>query len=111
MHRSSVSPGRALLAALVALGACLAWVGCGGSPSTPGCKADKDCKNHQVCAAGKCVECIDDAQCGAGRRCSANACIAAPECLNDKQCAAGQVCQAGKCKACASDGECGPGGS
>lgn len=111
MHRSSVSPGRAAPLALIALGACLVWVGCGGSPSATGCKADKDCKNHQVCAAGKCVECIDDSQCGAGRKCSANACILAPECLNDKQCPSGEVCQAGKCKACATDGDCGPGGS
>lgn len=114
MHRSFTAPGGALLAALAVLGPCLlgiALASCGDSSKKPGCKADKDCKNGQVCAAGKCVECTDDAQCPAGKRCSANACIAAPECLNDKQCPTGQVCQAGKCKACAADSECGPGGT
>src|SRR5215468_12771203 len=109
MVRSYTALGGVLVAALAAVGVCIALASCGDSSKKPGCKADKDCKNGQLCAAGKCVECIDDAQCPAGKRCSANACIVAPECLNDKQCPPGQVCQAGKCKACADDSECGPG--
>lgn len=112
MPRSYTAPGGALLAVLAAAGACIlgiALASCGGPSTKSGCKADKDCKNGQVCAAGKCVECTEDAQCPAGKRCSANACVAAAECLNDQQCPAGQVCQAGKCKACAADSECGPG--
>jgi len=111
MHRSSFRPGEALAVAALAFGVCLICLvaaGCGSNPQ-PGCKADKDCKNHQVCAAGKCVECVKDDQCPRGKTCTANACIAAPECTNDKQCPLGQVCQAGKCKACAADNEC-PGG-
>jgi peptidoglycan-associated lipoprotein len=115
MHRSYSARGGAVLAALAAasvvLGACFVLASCGDSSKKPGCKTDKDCKSPQACAAGKCVACTDDAQCGPGKRCSGNACVAAPECLNDKQCPAGQVCQAGKCKACAADSECGPGGS
>lgn len=114
MHRSFTAPGGALRSALAAVGLCLlgfALASCGDSSRKPGCKVDKDCKSPQVCAAGKCVECTDDAQCPAGKRCSASACVAAPECLNDKQCPTGQVCQAGKCKACAADSDCGPGAS
>lgn len=111
MHRSFTAPGGALVAALAALGLCLALASCGDKARQTGCTADKDCKAGQACAAGKCVECIADAQCAAGKRCIASACVAAAECLNDKQCAAGQVCQAGTCKACAADSECGPGAS
>jgi peptidoglycan-associated lipoprotein len=112
MVRSYTARGGARLAALAAVASCIlgiALASCGDSSKKPGCKADKDCKTGQVCATGRCVECIDDSQCPAGKRCSANACIVAPECLNDKQCPPGQVCQAGKCKACAADSECGPG--
>jgi len=113
MHRSFFPAGGALLlfAAIVASGFGLVAAGCGDTSKPPGCKVDKDCKSPLVCGAGKCVACTSDAQCPAGKRCSGNACIAAPECLNDKQCPSGQVCQAGKCKACAADTECGPGGS
>ena len=93
--------------AAVAVGVCLAVASCGDSSKKPGCKADKDCKNHQVCGDGKCVECNIDAQCPGGKRCSAHACVLAPECISDKQCPGGKVCQAGKCKACATDSECG----
>jgi peptidoglycan-associated lipoprotein len=96
--------GAILLASALVLG--FAAASCGGSSTKPGCKADKDCKNHQVCAANACVECITDAQCPAGKHCSAHVCVSA-ECKNDQECN-GKVCQAGKCKACATDGECGP---
>ncbi len=99
--------------ALAAIGVVLAiaLVGsCGSKPKTPGCKADKDCKNGQVCADNHCVACNDDSQCAKGQHCSANACVAKAECVNDTQCPNGQVCEAGACKPCASNGECGPGG-
>ncbi len=83
---------------------------CGNKPKGPGCKSDKDCKAPLVCGDNKCVECNEDSQCGAGKRCSQHACVAKAECTSDDQCPAGKVCQAGQCKACASDGECGPGG-
>jgi peptidoglycan-associated lipoprotein len=96
--------------AVAALVLSFAVASCGDSSKKPGCKADQDCKNGLVCAAGTCVACNDDAQCGPGKTCSAHACIAAPECTSDETCPPGQVCQAGRCKACAADSECGPGG-
>src|SRR6185436_4137319 len=106
MSRLLYGLGGAPCVAVVALVLGLVAAGCGGPSQKPGCKADKDCKDHQVCAAGKCVECITDAQCPAGKHCSANACVS-PECKSDSECDGG-VCQAGKCKACATDSECGP---
>lgn len=101
-----------LLAALaLLLGFALLAASCGDKPKAPGCKADKDCKAPLKCFDNKCVECTENAQCGAGKVCSANACIVKPQCERDDQCPSGQVCQAGKCKACASDNECGPGGT
>jgi peptidoglycan-associated lipoprotein len=110
MHRSLSALGGAILVAGVALVLGLSTSSCGSAAKQPGCKADKDCKNGQVCAANKCVECIDSAQCGSGKRCVANACLVAPECERDDQCQDGKVCQAGRCKACAADSEC-PSGS
>jgi len=84
--------------------------GCGSKSKKPGsCKADKDCKNGQVCDNNKCVECKTDAQCPKGKKCSANACVAPTGCKADSECPNGQVCQAGKCKPCAVDADC-PGG-
>ena len=89
--------------------------GCGDKTKKPGsCKSDKDCtdpKFGKICDNNKCVECKADGDCPAGKRCSANACIAAPECTKDDQCPTGQVCQAGKCKPCSTNADCGPGGS
>jgi peptidoglycan-associated lipoprotein len=106
MHRSLSSLGGAVLVAAVALVLGFAMTSCGDSSKKPGCKVDKDCKSPLVCAANTCVECTTDAQCGAGKHCNANACIAAAECTSDDQCTDGKVCQAGKCKACAADSEC-----
>lgn len=94
-----------LLAAIVA-----SVIGC-SDPAKPGCKADKDCPKPKVCALNKCVECTKDDQCGPGKGCSANACVAKGECTKDDQCPLGKVCQAGKCKPCAADTECGIGKS
>ena len=105
MSRSYV--GAVLVAACALLLSFGMTTGCGDKPKAPGsCKADKDCKKGQHCAANKCVECTEDSQCGKGKRCSSGACIAAPECTKDEQCPNGQVCQASKCKPCAADGDC-----
>jgi peptidoglycan-associated lipoprotein len=106
MHRSLSGFGGAILVAAIALVFGLAAPGCGDSSKKPGCKSDKDCKTKLVCAANACVECTDSSQCPSGRRCNANACVAAPECERDDQCQDGKVCQAGKCKACVADSEC-----
>jgi len=108
MHRSLSAFGGAILVAAIALVIGFAATSCGDSSKKPGCKADKDCKNKQVCSANSCVECTKDAQCPSGKRCQANACVI-PPCESDKDCHDGQVCQAGKCKACAADSECGSG--
>lgn len=108
MRRSSV------WAIALALGVVMA--ACGDETKKPGsCKSDKDCvgqggqKGGSVCFNNKCVECSEDSQCPKGKRCSANACIAAPECTKDSECTDGKVCQAGKCKPCVSDDDCGGG--
>jgi len=109
---SRLHPVEAVLLAVLTAALAFALAACGDSTKKPGsCKADKDCKQGQVCFNNKCVECTKDAQCPAGKRCSANACVAAAECTKDDQCPAGKVCQAGKCKACAADSECGVGGT
>jgi peptidoglycan-associated lipoprotein len=111
-HPTRRHPVEAVVVAVLAAALALALAACGDKTKKPGsCKADKDCKQGQVCFNNKCVECTSDKQCPKGKRCSANACISAPECTRDDQCPTGKVCQAGKCKACASDSECGPGGS
>ncbi len=107
MHRSFSALGGAILVAACAGVFGFAIASCGDTSKKPGCKADKDCKNNLVCAAGSCVECNTDEQCPSGRRCSAHACVVT-ECRSDDECK-GKVCQAGKCKACATDDECGPG--
>jgi peptidoglycan-associated lipoprotein len=100
---------RSILAILALL---FVLAGCGDKTKKPGsCKADKDCKNGQVCDGNKCVECKTDANCPKGKKCSAGACIAAPECTKDDQCPTGQVCQAGKCKPCSTNADCGVGGT
>jgi peptidoglycan-associated lipoprotein len=111
MHRSLSAFGGAIVVAAVALVLGFTMASCGDSSKKPGCKTDKDCKTPLVCAVNTCVQCTQDAQCGAGQKCAANACVAAPECTSDETCPVGQVCQAGKCKACATNDECGPGGT
>ncbi len=102
-------------------------VGCGG-PKYPSCENDDNCNadgHHGVCLNGTCVECRDDATCGAGKQCKAGACTTkegycdekttcpggAPctnhtcgeasvmphECSDDKPCASGQRCENGHC--------------
>jgi peptidoglycan-associated lipoprotein len=100
---------------LVAVAATVGAIALGGcpkpKPKPPGCAANTDCKDGQVCVAQACVACTEDAQCGDGQVCEAGACAAKPECTKDAECGDGQVCKAGACTACASNGECGPGGT
>jgi len=105
-------------------------VGCGG-PKYPSCDNDESCNadGHKgVCLNGKCVDCRDDASCGAGKECRGGTCApvqgycddkspcpgGAPctknrcgpvasleprECADDKPCPNGQKCQNGHCTA------------
>jgi peptidoglycan-associated lipoprotein len=106
---------------------------CPSRPTYPECKLDEDCAQHgQVCASGFCRECRDDASCatvpgrplcrdavcvakpecaadadcGSGRRCAQNKCVA--ECAEPKDCAAGKTCTNGRCAEarCSSDADC-----
>jgi peptidoglycan-associated lipoprotein len=92
--------------ALLAVAALLA--GCPARVSYPECKVDEDCADHgQVCIAGFCRECREDANC-AGKPdkpvCREAICTAKPQCAKPGDCAAGQKCSPeGKCVA-----ECSP---
>jgi peptidoglycan-associated lipoprotein len=106
---------------------------CPARVSYPECKVDEDCAEHgQVCANGFCKECRDDrscagkpdrplcrdaicvgrpeceksADCGEGRRCAQNKCVA--ECAAASDCGPGQKCSAGRCApdTCKADGDC-----
>jgi peptidoglycan-associated lipoprotein len=56
-----------------------------------------------VCDANKCVpkpECVNDGQCGEGRKCQGKKCVVAEartECRADNDCPSGQGCEQGKC--------------
>jgi len=84
-------------AALIALVLCL---GCPARPGYPECRNDDECSDQaQVCIAGFCKECRDDAQCARkpGTACQQNLCAARAECQGNKDCAAGQRCALAKC--------------
>lgn len=108
MYRAHTAPGAAWVAGLVVALAIVsaAVAGCGGPAGKPGCASDKDCKANQVCATGRCLECVRDDQCGAGKACVANACITAectgPDCKPGD--AAGKACA--KNEDCADDEDC-----
>jgi peptidoglycan-associated lipoprotein len=128
---------------LLAMGTLL--TGCG--PSYPNCANDDTCKSKgEFCLDGKCAQCRVDANCpgagsdvcatcekgscgrkadccttkldcGSGKKCDANKCVA--ECAADTDCSGGAKCQAGACVGgdsgntagggCKGDADCGKG--
>ncbi|GAC1554213.1 MAG: hypothetical protein NVS2B9_18820 [Myxococcales bacterium] len=75
-----------------------ALAACNAKPQYPECKADADCSDRgQVCVAGFCKECREDAQCKPGAVCKDNACSAGAQCTAARDCQPEQRCTAGKC--------------
>lgn len=67
------------------------------SKQCPECKADADCKDGNICEAGKCVAaCTGDDQCSAGQRCFEDG-RCALACCFDTDCGDGQRCGDGRC--------------
>lgn len=90
---------RALLVALALL-----LAGCPATNSIP-CSSDDQCPSGS-CRRGACgPQCLEDLECGAGRVCREQKCVAPPECQADADCASGFTCQAGTCR-CGSDAAC-----
>jgi peptidoglycan-associated lipoprotein len=92
----------------------LLCAGCPARVSYPECKADEGCAEHgQVCANGFCRECRDDASCAAkpGRPlCQNGLCAAKPECDKDADCGGGRRCAQNRCIAeCSENNDCGEG--
>jgi hypothetical protein len=74
------------------------------------CESSKDC-DEGVCdkGTGVCVDCLEDADCDEGFRCSGKECIPAVECTSDKDCKAlGMICdkESGYCVECLADFDC-----
>ena len=84
-----------LLAAFAAL------LGCPAKVQYPECKVDKDCADHgQVCAAGFCKECRENADCKAKPDkpvCRDALCSAVPQCTRNEECQSGLKCAQEKC--------------
>lgn len=91
-----------------------ALAGCPARLPYPECRTDPDCKDHgQVCVAGFCRQCREDAQCKAGEVCKNSGCVPRPECEATKDCPGGKKCAQGQCVAeCAeatAEQDCGKG--
>lgn len=57
--------------------------------------------------SGTCVACLEPGQCGAGRTCEGNACVAAPDCADDAGCAEGRCHVASRtCVECLGPSDC-----
>ena len=69
----------------------------GACTPPPQCVEDADCPDPDVCEAGNCVECREDAACDAGEICLENACQPRPECLEDNDCRLGFLCVDNTC--------------
>jgi peptidoglycan-associated lipoprotein len=82
-------------AAWLVVGVASAGAGCDGA-RYPLCDNDEQCNQdgHKgVCFERKCVECREDATCGAGRQCTSGACTPVPGyCDGSHACAAGSMC-------------------
>jgi len=86
--------GAAALVAGLLLGGC--------APKYPKCETDDHCKaKGEVCLAGQCQECRDDAQCaprGANMVCATGRCEEKAECQGDPDCSSkSMVCRSKKC--------------
>ena len=79
---------------------------CIGGACSPHCTGDPDCAGAHCGADGRCVQCVQDAQCGAGRTCVEGACKS--PCTTDSECAGFERCAAGTCvpSGCKTDREC-----
>jgi peptidoglycan-associated lipoprotein len=91
----------------------IAAAGC-PKPQYPECKSDQDCASHtEVCINGFCKQCRDDSNCAAvpGKPlCRDNICVAKAECARNEDCGPGRKCAQNKCVAeCASDADCAQG--
>jgi hypothetical protein len=67
---------------------------------TCACHQDVDCDATETCDGCACQplpapECVVNADCGQGRRCSSGVC--GYECLEDRDCPASQICEGGAC--------------
>lgn len=76
------------------------------------CAGSVDCAASQVCdkASHTCVGCIENGDCGVGKRCIEKQCFTSLACQSDVQCkSVGGVCDlaAGVCVPCLKDGDCG----
>ena len=107
---------RGARACAMALGlASMTWgAACSSSVSVPEtCVSSRECgPAGLVCdvGAGRCVECVVDADCLASDRvCRASACVAVTRCTSSRMCP-GQVCDlaAGICVDCVVDADCRP---
>lgn len=112
---SLVSQVRKMLPALAAFGAAAMVSACG--PTYPNCENDDHCKSKgEYCLDNKCAECRVDSQCpGADTdvcvMCNAGACGRKADCCSTKlDCGTGKKCESNKCVAeCAADSECSAG--
>ncbi len=87
---------------------------CQGGVCKPGvqCATDVQCKTaKQVCdsAAGHCVDCVKDGDCGAAEYCLANACAPKQACTSSKVCASVCAIALGMCVQCNGDADCATG--
>jgi len=96
-------------------GSCPQYSQCdaGGVCQAPACASSKDCPLELVCDKfqGICVECVEDADCGEGKKCNAQSqCFDVTPCGSDKDCKdVGGVCDKaeGICVDCLADTDCG----
>ncbi len=72
------------------------------------CRNSRDCPATEVCSpSGRCVECVDDIECGTGLTCVGNVCRGA--CASDRDCLDMMLlCDKarGRCVECLGDGDC-----
>ena len=81
------------------------------SRRSPGCKADKDCKNGLRSASRTSASSAPTTRSARrARRAARTPASPQPECTKDDQCPPARSARPASARPCASDGECGPGG-